>query len=200
MVIRRRAGRPGRRPKGPGRPREDILRAAQWEFGHVGFDRGSIRAVAHRAGVNPALVYHYFESKDRLFRESVRHMMRPPPIDLSQLDRERDVGTAIVEVFLDRWSGGSDSMAFRGVLRSASTSERAASILRELIAKQVTPYATLATRGPDSERRVALVASALMGAGLGRFVLQLPGLTTPSIQQLAAWIGPSVTRYLKESL
>lgn len=199
-MIRRRAGRPGRRPKGSGRPRDDILHAAQWEFGHSGFDRGSIRAVAQRAGVNPALVYHYFGSKDRLFRESVRHMMRPPPIDLAPFDGRRDVGSTIVEVFLDRWSGGRDSMAFRGVLRSASTSERAASILRELIAQQVTPFAAVAKRGPDPERRVALVASALMGAGLVRFVLRLPGLAAPSTRQVASWIGPSVTRYLKESL
>lgn len=201
MRVQRRIVKLGRRPKGTGTSREDILSAAQTEFGNRGFDRSSIRAVARRARVNPALVYHYFGNKDGLFRESVRHMMRPPRIDSTVLDPgSSDIGKLVVRMFLDRWSGGQDSMAFRGLLRSASTSEKAATILRELIIQQVTPYAALGRSDRDAERRVALIASALMGAGLVRFVVRLPGLAVPSTRQVAEWIGPSLTRYLRDPL
>lgn len=191
----------GRRPKGSGDPRTDILQAAQKEFGEQGFDRGSIRAVARRARVNPALVYHYFESKDDLFRESVRRMMKNAPIIVSGLQgRDDDIGKLVVKTFLDRWSEGPDSMAFRGLLRSASTSEKAAQILRDLIAQQITPLISRDKVSHEVERRVALVASALMGAGLIRFVIRLPELSAAPTEQVARWIGPSVTRYLREPL
>ena len=191
----------GRRPKGTGNPRAEILRAAQREFGERGFDRTSMRAVAGRARVNSALVYHYFGSKDGLFRESLRHMMRPPPSSLAELAQDGgDVGTGVARIFLERWSGGDDSMAFRGLLRSASTSDEAASILSELIARLVTPYTAARKMVKDIDRRVALVASALLGAGLVRFVVELPGLASPTTEEVAGWIGPTITRYLQGTL
>ena len=160
-----------------------------------------MRAVARRARVNSALVYHYFGSKEGLFRESLRHMMRLPPSNL--LDREHDgsdVGTAVVRMFLERWSGGPDSMAFRGLLRSASTRPKLAAILRGMIIQQVTPYLSAWRTLGDVERRVALIASALLGAGLVRFVVQLPGLASATTEEVAGWIGPTVTRYLRDPL
>lgn len=201
MQPKRGAVKLGRRPRGSGNPRADILRAAQNEFGERGFDRGSIRAIARRARVNPALVYHYFESKDSLFRESVRHIMRGAQAVASGLrGGDDEIGTLIVRTFLDRWSGGPDSMAFRGLLRSASTSEKASRILRDLIAQQVTPLISRDRRTGDPERRVALIASTLMGAGMIRFVIRMPALSTTSTDQVARWIGPCVTRYLQEPL
>jgi AcrR family transcriptional regulator len=201
MPVNRRAARAGRRPKGSGDPRGDILRAAQKEFGDHGYDRGSIRALARRAGVNPALVYHYFQSKNNLFRECLRHTMRDPPDVASALKAGDDeIGTVVVRMFLDRLSGSPDSMAFRGLLRSTSTSEKAAKIFRDLIAQQITPLVSPDGASRDSDRRVALAASALMGAGLVRSVVRLPGLSLPSVEQVAKWIGPTLTRYLRDPL
>ena len=91
-------------------------------------------------------------------------------------------------------------MAFRGLLRSASTSEKGSRILRGLIAQQITPLLSRVQTAREAEIRVALVASALMGAGLVRFVIRLPGLSAVSTEQVARWIGPSVTLYLRAPL
>jgi len=56
----------GRRP-GPARTREAILDAARAEFADAGYAAALIRRVARRAGVDPALVYHYFAGKPGLF-------------------------------------------------------------------------------------------------------------------------------------
>ncbi len=128
-------------------------------------------------------------------------MMRPPPKGLGELRRSGgDVGTEVVRMFLERWGRGNDSMAFRGLLRSASTSDEAAAILKGLIAQLVTPYASATKRVKHIDRRVALVASALLGAGFVRFVIQLPGLASPTNEDVAGWIGPTVTRYLRHPL
>ena len=189
----------GRRPKGSGNPRDDILRAAQKEFGERGFDRASIRAVARRARVNPALVYHYFRSKENLFRECVRPLIRPPPPGLVEsLARDADAGTVLVRIFLERWAGGPGSMAFAGLLRSASASPKVAAILRELVARQITPFVSAQTRPEEAERRVSLLASALLGAALVRFVVGLPGFRKASLDDIARSIGPTVMRYLRD--
>lgn len=156
-----------------------------------------MRDVARRARVNSALVFHYFGSKDGLFRETLRTLVRPPDVDLRELTHVGgDVGTLIVRTFLDRWGGGTDSMAFQGLLRSATSRPRATEILRSVIIQQVTPFLPAGWSKHDSERRVALIASSLMGAGLVRFVVRLPGLVQPSADKVASWIGPTVTRYL----
>ena len=62
--------RTGRRP-GESGTRERIADAARVLFAEQGFDRTSVRAVAAKAGVDPALVHHYFGTKQRLFLEAV---------------------------------------------------------------------------------------------------------------------------------
>ena len=58
--------RTGRRP-GRQDTREAILAAARDAFAEKGFDGASIRYIATSAGVDPALVHHYFGTKDQLF-------------------------------------------------------------------------------------------------------------------------------------
>lgn len=197
MAAHKRPMGRGRRPKGEGDPRDDILRAALRAFGRRGFDSSSIRTIARSARVNPALVYHYFRSKEALFREGVLRAMGSPPMDfLPRGGSPEEIGTAVVRRFLERWSDPDDGLAFVGLLRSASTSAKAARILRELIGEMVTPYVSAVSGGTDVPRRVALIASTLLGVGLVRFVIGLPGLSSPSPEEIARWIGPTVGRYL----
>ncbi len=105
--------RRGRRPKALGNPRDDILRAALIEFGLLGFDGASMRAIASKAGTNPALTYHYFGNKERLFRETLSQMMRAPesapPTTIKDPFR---AAQAIVKLFLARWENPGYSYGF----------------------------------------------------------------------------------------
>ena len=132
--------RRGRRPRALGDPRDDILRAALHEFGLLGVDGATMRAIASKAGTNPALTYHYFGNKERLFREILSYMMRSPEsAPLTTIKDPSKAAATIVKLFLDRWGNSGTSMAFEGLLRSALTNEKAAEVLRTTIEQQITP-------------------------------------------------------------
>ena len=51
--------------------REQLLQVAIEEFARNGFEKTSIRSIAKVAGASPALLIHYFASKDLLVREAI---------------------------------------------------------------------------------------------------------------------------------
>lgn len=53
--------------RNPGRTREQILKSALKEFSTRGLDGARVQAIAAGAGVNKAMIYHYFEDKDALY-------------------------------------------------------------------------------------------------------------------------------------
>jgi AcrR family transcriptional regulator len=189
--------RRGRRPRALGSPRDDILRAALFEFGQWGFDGASMRAIAARADTNPALAYHYFGSKERLFREALSYMMRSPEsAPVAAIKDPHKAALVIVRVFLDRWDDSGTSMAFAGLLRSALTNEKAAEALRSTIEQQITPQISARSGNQFANRRVALIASTLLGLGLCRYVLRLPGMYDASPNDIARWTVHAITQYL----
>src|SRR3989454_7591592 len=104
--------RTGRRP-GSGGTREKILAAARSHFAKVGYEAGTVRGIAAEAGVDPALVLHYFESKQGVFRAAVHFPVDPaqflPRLLAPGLD---GLGERLVHFFLDTW----DSPAGRPLL------------------------------------------------------------------------------------
>jgi hypothetical protein len=93
--------------------------------------------------------------------------------------------------------------AFKGLLRSALTSEQAAIMLREFLAEAIlTPVASVAV-GTDPEStpfRAALVASHMLGLAVTRYVLQFGPIVAASPDEIAAAIGPTIDRYLTGDL
>ncbi len=160
-----------------------------------------MRAIATRAGTNPALTYHYFGNKARLFRETLSRMMRSPETaPLTTIKDPSKAARAIVKLFLARWENPGTSMAFSGLLRSALTNEKAAEALRSTIEQQITPQITARSGPRFANRRVALIASTLLGLGLSRYVLRLPGITDGSPDDIARWTVVTITHYLSAPL
>ncbi len=191
----------GRRPKGKGNPREDILRAALREFARRGYDGATLRAIAREAHVDPALVYHYFRDKEGVFVESMRTQMRPPsesevPTGGSRAQQaERVVGT-----FLERWGGGSEATPLLALMRSASSDPSAASLLRRLFAQQVAPQVASSLPEDDVDLRVALIGSTLFGIAFLRHIVRLEPLASASPEDLGRWAGPVLVHYMTEPL
>lgn len=55
--------------------RSDILAAAQREFAAAGFSGGRIERIAAAADVNKQLLFHYFDSKQGLFRSALEELL-----------------------------------------------------------------------------------------------------------------------------
>lgn len=198
---RGRAARTGRRAGDSG-TREAILQAAREQFAERGYEGGTIRAIAAAAGVDPALVHHYYGTKEGLFAAAMQLPFVPSEVITAALaDRPagQPAGAHLVRSALALWDSPGVRDAFVGILRSALTSDQAATMLREFVSQAIlAPVATLAV-GTDPEQtpfRSSLVGSHMLGLALARYVLQFPPLATADADALAAAIGPTIDRYL----
>jgi AcrR family transcriptional regulator len=198
---------PGRRA-GESRTREAILDAARRLFGEHGYDGTTIRGIAADAGVNPALVHHFYGTKERLFAAAMRLPVVPSEVLASVLGAERDrlgeeferrLGEILIGALLRTWEMADIRTAFLGLLRSAATSEQGVTMLREFVTSAIVASLTQAAGLRDDAEgryRATLVASQVVGLGFTRYVLGLEPIASASAADLVAAIGPTVQRYL----
>jgi AcrR family transcriptional regulator len=175
-----------------------VLAAARAAFAERGFDGATIRGIATAAAVDPALVHHYFGSKDRLFLAAVEAPADPADLLPGVLAGGRDrLGEGVVRTLLSVWDGPMQPAGL-ALVRSAVANEWGAKLLREFLVTQVIRrvVGTLDLPPREAEVRGALVASQLVGLVMGRYVLQLEPLATGTHDALAAALGPTVQRYL----
>jgi AcrR family transcriptional regulator len=196
-----RAVRTGRRAGDSG-TREAILAAAREQFAEHGYEGATIRAIAAAARVDPALVHHFYGTKERLFAAAMQLPFVPSEAITAALAGRpagQPAGAHLVRTALRLWDTPGVREAFVGILRSALTSDQAAAMLREFVSGAIlAPVASLAG-GTDPEQtpfRTSLVGSHMLGLALARYVLQLPQVATADADTLAAAIGPTIDRYL----
>jgi AcrR family transcriptional regulator len=193
--------RTGRRPGEPD-TRERIADAARRLFAERGFDRTSIRAVAAEAGVDPALVHHYFGTKQRLFVAATRFPFDPREAiaGLVADGPPEGLGERFVRFVISLWDRPDVRPTVTGVVRSATTDPEAAAMARRMLAEGPLLALTTAIRLPDAELRAALASSQLMGIAFARYVLAVEPLASMSPDALGAAVGPVVQRYLTGDL
>jgi AcrR family transcriptional regulator len=188
--------RPGRRP-GPTSSREDILAAARVLFGERGYDKASIRAIAGEAGVDPALVHHYFGTKQRLFVAAVQLPVNPVEQLMAVLGDDPDrAGQRLAETFLLVWDRAADQSPLLALVRSAVGDERAAAMLREFITEEVLGQIAHRLGSPDARLRATLVGSQVVGLIMLRYIIRVEPLASTPADQVAAAVGPTLQRYL----
>ncbi|MFC3500395.1 TetR family transcriptional regulator [Micromonospora krabiensis] len=195
------ARRTGRRPGNPD-TREAILDAARAAFAERGFDAASIRAIAATAGVDPALVHHYFGSKDQLFLAAMQAPVDPRELLPKVLAGDRDgLGERLVRMFLGVWDSPAGTAGV-ALLRSAVSNEWTARLLREFLTTQVLRRVLdhLDVAPAELPLRGSLVASQLIGLAMMRHVIRLEPVASASPETLAATVGPTVQRYLTGDL
>ncbi|MEW2382110.1 TetR family transcriptional regulator [Micromonospora sp. NPDC047707] len=193
--------RTGRRPGNPD-TRAAILAAARAAFADRGFDATSIRAIAAAAQVDPALVHHYFGSKDQLFLAAMEAPVDPREVLPRVLagDRER-VGERLVRTFLGVWDSPAGAAGL-ALLRSAVSNEWTARLVREFLTTQVLRRVLdhLDIDPAELPLRGSLVASQLVGLAMMRYVVRLEPVASAAPETLVAAIGPTVQRYLTGDL
>ena len=188
--------RTGRRP-GVSGTREAILDAARRAFAEQGYQQATIRGVAELAGVDPALVHHYFGTKQDLFVAAVEFPINPVERLTAILaeDRER-VGERMIEVFLSVWDHAANTSPLLALVRSAVGDEHAAAMLREFITEEVLGQIARQLGSPDARFRATLVGSQLVGLMMARYIIEVEPLASAPAGQVAAAIGPTLQRYL----
>lgn len=199
--------RTGRRAGDSG-TREAILQAARLQFADRGYDGATIRAIAAAAAVDPALVHHFYGTKERLFAAAMRLPFVPSEVITAALTEGgradgASVGEHMVKTALTVWDNAGVRAAFVGILRSALTSEQAATMLREFITEAILRPVAAVASDTDPERtpfRSSLVGSQMLGLALTRYVVQLGPLAVAAPDELAAAIGPTIDRYLTGDL
>jgi AcrR family transcriptional regulator len=194
--------RTGRR-KGRPDTRETILRAAREAFAERGFDGASVRAIATSAGVDPALVYHYFATKNELFLAVVGAPIDPVGfIEDAAAGSENELGERLVRTFASVWGDPKFGPAVVAVLRSAIAHEWSARLLRDFATTQILRRIVANLNLPPDEAalRSALVASQMLGLGVTRYLFKLEPIASLDVDALVGVIGPTVQRYLTGEL
>jgi AcrR family transcriptional regulator len=184
----------GRRP-GPSSSRTDILTAARELFAEKGYDGASIRAIARGAGVDPAMVHHFFDSKDRLFVAAMEFPIDPTSIVPHVLEGPRsEIGERFVRMFLGLWQQPAMRVRLLAMVRSVATAEQGAAMLREFMISAVfEPVAAVLGIPP---LRVNLAAGQMIGVAMLRYVVVIEPIASASEEELVELLAPTLQRYL----
>jgi AcrR family transcriptional regulator len=196
------ARRTGRRAGDSG-TREAILSSARNLFAERGYDRATIRGIAAQAGVDPALVHHFYGTKERLFAAAMELPIVPSELISATLEGAsrrpgETTGEHIVRTAVTVWDSPGVRTGLLGLLRSALTSENAAAMVREFVTSAILgPMVSRAGGDPeDTAFRAALIGSQMVGLAMARYLLQLQPVASALPGDLAAAVGPSIERYL----
>jgi AcrR family transcriptional regulator len=187
--------RPGR-PPGASDARDKILASARELFSHNGIGNTSIRAIASDAGVDPALVHHYFGTKEKLFTAAINVSFDPAQI-LGPLRSApvEELGRILPELILAVW----DSEVGAGLvatLRSALAGDEIEifrSFLRDIV---VTELAARVDNPPGSGIvRAEFAATQILGVVVARRILELEPMASLPTAQIVDTIAPNLQRY-----
>ncbi len=164
-----------------------ILDAARELFAELGFEKATIRGVAARAGVDPALVMQHFGCKEQLFAASARwHVDRKR---IATAERGDLAHTALEDVFRTFEDPVARDAAL-ALLRNCLTHDTARDVVRDEVMCETQAAVARTIGGPDGELRAALLGSTMIGLTLGRYVLQIPALANASPEDLERLLVP----------
>jgi AcrR family transcriptional regulator len=180
--------------------KQRILDAARERFMRDGFERATVRGIAADAGVDVAMVYYFFDNKDGLFAESVLSVPEHPLQQLSAVLDEStdDIGATLVRRFVERWDRGKDFEPLLTLWRSAAIQPAAKQVLHDSLAGPVAERVASAFGVSDAVLRVELVTVHLMGVAFARYQLRIEPLASIGVDELVAWVGPTLQRYLTD--
>jgi AcrR family transcriptional regulator len=193
--------RSGRRP-GKQDTREAILEAAREAFAERGYDGASIRLIAAAAGVDPALVHHYFGTKNQLFLDAMQAPFDPMQILPQVLAGGADgIGERLIRTLLRVWDSAAGGAA-AALFRSAVSNELIARMMREFVVRQITRRVIkeLDLDPAEGPVRTNLVFSQIAGVIMARYIVKIEPLASLPPDVVVAMVGPTIQRYLTAPL
>src|SRR3954453_2892821 len=164
-----------------------ILEAARELFAEHGFERTTIRAVAAKAGIDPALVMQYYGNKEGLFAASARWHVDHKRIATAALG---DIATTALTDVFEGFEDADKRDGAIALLRNCLTHDSALEVVRDEVMCETQAMIAKTIGGPDAELRAALLGSTVMGLILGRSLLQLPALQAASPDDIKRLLTP----------
>lgn len=187
--------RTGRRP-GRTSTRSRILETARAHFGEEGFEGATLRGIAAGAGVDPALIPHYFGSKEGVFLAAVEFPVDPSVFIPRLLEPGLEgLGERLILFFLETWDSPAGA-SLLGLIRSVVSNEMAADLMRQFVTREVLGRLAEAIQLDQPQLRASLVGTQLVGLAVLRYVIKVEWVASASPEELARWIGPNIQRYL----
>lgn len=180
--------------------RAALVAAAKAVFAEFGYDNATVRTIAAKADVDPAMVNHWFGGKQGLFATAVLELP-VNPIDLVDplLDGPNDeLGERMARLFLTIWDD--DGSHLPALVRSVTQQEAAAHAIRDLFVIQIVEPIIRRLGSDQSALRATLCGSQLIGLGMMRYVLKLEPLASAEREALVTAVAPNLQHYLTGSL
>jgi AcrR family transcriptional regulator len=198
-MSRAESKRTGRR-RGATDTREQIAVAARAQFAEQGYERATFRAIAAAAGVDPALVVHFYGSKEELFR----HVMVLPPALADGIERLADgpretIGRRLAELVVGALENPASRTVVLGRIRCATTHPEAAAFVRETVTRDLLRL-TFALTDDRPETRAVLVGAQFVGIALARHIVLVEPLASMSAADVVDVVAPTFQHYLVEPL
>ncbi|MFJ3644122.1 TetR family transcriptional regulator [Streptomyces sp. NPDC090108] len=195
----RRRGRPSRAEATDTRDR--ILAAAREEFSERGYEKTSVRGIAKTAGVDPALVHHYFGTKEQVFEAAIEvafapALSAPEAVAEGPVDA---VGERLTRFVFGIWENPTTRAPLLAILRSAVNNDTAAAVFRRLVSSQLLRRIAAQVDLPDAELRAELAGAQLVGTAMLRYVIKVEPLASADLEQIIARVAPVVQGHLAGS-
>lgn len=193
--------------KAPPGPRDDkgvlagrILAAARDEFATHGWAGTTLRAIARSADVDPALIYHYFGSKERLLDAATTPPQRwLDGVAATWNTAPDELGSALLRLMLSAWADDEIGPVLRAVLLTAAHEESTREKLRRIVEGSLMGVSRLGTDDHDRAVRSGLISSQMMGLALMRYVWRVEPIASMADDELVAAVAPNLQRYVEGS-
>ncbi|MFD3842253.1 TetR family transcriptional regulator [Streptomyces sp. NPDC058642] len=195
-VTSRKRGRPPGTESADTRDR--ILTAAREEFSERGYEKTSVRGIAKAAGVDPALVHHYFGTKEQVFEAAVE-VAFSPALKVRDAVLEgplEDAGERMTRFVFGLWENPVTRKPLLAIVRSAVNNETAATVFRRLVATQLMRRIAGELDTPDAELRAELAAAQLVGIAMMRYVIRIEPVASADVELIIARVAPVVQGHL----
>jgi AcrR family transcriptional regulator len=192
--------RRGRRAAGED-TRAALIAAAREVFVEKGYDGATVRAIAAKAGVDAAMVNHWFGGKEGLFAQSVLQLPFDPSEILKRLldGPVEQAGERIIRTFVTVWdaTGGG---TFAALIRSVTSQQEVANALKSFFVNAIFKNLLTEIGAEQRELRATLCATQMVGLGIVRYVVRFEPLASTDLETVVKAIAPNMQRYLTGDL
>jgi AcrR family transcriptional regulator len=174
-----------------------VLEAARAEFAARGYEKASMRAIGRAAGVDAALLHHYFGSKDRLFMAAMEFPVEPKAVVELVLSGDRAaIGERVAEFLLSVWEQPAALERLLALLRAAATTEQVAQLMRGFVQQELVLRVAEELGLEQGELRTELMLSQVLGLAMARYVLKVEPLASATRAELVPLLAPTFQGYL----
>lgn len=189
------AKRPGRRP-GSADTRGEILDAARAEFASRGYEKATVRGIARAAGVDSALVHHYFGSKDRVFLAALEFPVDPAVVLEQVAGDAAGIGERLARFVVGLWEVPQARERLLAVVRTVASNEEMAALVRGFARPNLVVPLAARIGGPDAEARVEMALAQVIGLAMARYVIAVEPVASLGTEELVALLAPALQRLL----